>query len=94
MNTSRDTRKATPNYLKVTTHDTTLEALLTGKVQLTSFRDWPNVEPLKLEDPFQNAVPCWHLYSTTQLELERHASGRREFTQAVLKMREQSREVR
>ena len=54
-----NTRKATPNYLKITTHDTTLEALLTGAARLASYRDWPATEVLNLADPFQNAVPCF-----------------------------------
>ena len=45
--------------LKVSTSDTTLEALLTGVARLASFRDWPNVEVLNLQDPFQTETPCF-----------------------------------
>lgn len=68
MNTSEEngswsrvdaTRKATPNYIKITTHDTTLEALLTGKARLATWRDYPRVDVLDLQDPFQNTAPCF-----------------------------------
>lgn len=70
----------TPAKLKITTHDTTLEALLTGAARLARFDTWPKVGPLELRDPFQDAIPCWQDIrsandSSERLESMGHADG-------------------